>query len=161
MYKPVSIKPATVRDLTYVASHLNADDEKEIKALTNVDLREIAAQHLGEFAFVAWVKGKPVIAFGLAPYMGSTWAAWMFGTQSNWRAVPAVTEFSRWLVGHVAETHGARRLEARSHIEHKKAHSWLTSALGCGEPVPLPSFGLDGETFYLFSKEIGHVHQYT
>jgi len=155
--KSVSIKESTVRDMTFIAQHLNADDLRELTCLTAEDPSDVACNHLGGYSYVAWCRGKPVAAIGLMPFMGATWSAWMFGTSDNWRAVPEMTRFARWLVGHVKSEHGVRRLEARSHVDHTKAHGWLRRAFGCGDPIEMKNFGLDGETYLLFSKDLQDV----
>lgn len=147
----MSIVPATVRDLTYIAANLRPEDQREIACQLSPEARtgDIAAvaAHSTE-AWVATLRGQPVAAWGVAPLAWSVLSIWAFGTRHMTRAVPAMTRQIGERVDAWIEA-GVTRVEARSIVGHDKAHRWMR-ALGAQE-LPCPCWGRGGEDFILFA----------
>ncbi len=149
------IVPATLRDVSYIASNMNADDWRECEAqMPEGMLRAaIAAMSLqvSPYAWVALWRGQPVAAFGAAqaPLRAWHWSAWMFGTDNSARAVPAITRHIKRVLIPALLDEGANRVEAISHVSHETAHGWLKS-LGARQRCELPGYGRNNETYLLF-----------
>ena len=148
----VTIVPATVRDVTYIAADMRPDDWREIACqvhdgVTPGQIAAAAVAH-GE-SYVATLDGQPVAAFGVMPATVNVLTIWAWGTPRTRRVVPAITRFTiadlvpRWLAA------GITRVEARSIAGHDAAHRWLR-ALGTTETA-LPEWGKGGEAFILFA----------
>lgn len=152
----IEIVPATMRDVSYIASNMNAADwlECEAQMPEGIGRAEVAALTLQASQALAWVakyKGQPVACFGAAqaPLRFWQWSAWMFGTDDSARAVPAITRhIKRVLIPALLEA-GANRVEAISHVSHETAHRWLVS-LGAVRRAELRGFGRNNETYLLF-----------
>jgi hypothetical protein len=146
----IEIVPATIRDLTFIAANLRAEDWREIECqlADGVGRGEVAAYGLAGEAWVATMDGQPVAAFGAAAMAYSVVSVWAWGTKRMARTVPAITRFivedcvPRWIEA------GVTRAEARSIEGHETAHRWLRS-LG-GQEQPCPAWGKRGEDFTLF-----------
>lgn len=150
----ITIEPATLRDVSWIAAHMNEADHAEIMSQARPGM---FAGEVGAAIFHAvpdgmkWVahwKGIPVAAFGFCPINYSCWSGWAFGTKSMWRAVPDMT---RHFLGQreMLMGSGVRRLEARSLVHHKRAFVWVRS-LGARQVCELSQFGRNGETFILW-----------
>ena len=152
----IDIRPATLRDLSYVTAHLRDVDAREIRCQLpeGTASAEIAALSLAgtEHAYCCWWRGSPVAGFGATPasYCGSVWTAWAFGTKRFVRAAPAIGRFARTTLAPVLIAKGARRVEARSIAGHDKAHAWL-ERLGARREAELRDWGRGGETFVLWA----------
>lgn len=147
------ILPATIRDVTYVASNMRTDDWREIacQCAPRLSPYEVAAWALqGREVWAAHVKGQPVAIFGVhhATPAGNVLTVWAWGTRGMWRAVPDISRFilddrvPAWIED------GVTRVEARSDLRHTSAHRWMRS-LGAAEE-PLAQWGRNGEDFVLF-----------
>ena len=151
-YPQVEIVPATLRDLTFIAANMRAEDWREIacqfpEGITRTEIAALAGQ-FGE-SWVAVSSAQPVAAFGAAPLTCNVLTGWAWGTRRMRRAVPAITRFMREDCAPRWVDAGITRLEARSIAGHDEAHKWMR-ALGADEQ-PCPEWGRDGEDFILFS----------
>ena len=151
---PVDIRPATLRDVTYIAANMREQDWREISCLTNETRLGIGAlSYLAapEFTYVAWYRGDPVTAFGISPSAIATcWIGWAYGRSLLPRTIPAITRFFRSTLRQRALDVGIRRVEVRSIIDHDVSHRWLTG-MGATREAELPDYGMTGETFVLYS----------
>lgn len=149
------IQPLTFRDLSYVAANMSAADWMECEAqlpegATPIEVAAYVWTARSEHAYAALYRGQPVAAFGISqePLRPWAWKAWMFGTDTAPKAVPAITRFAKPLFRDFLLRAGARRLEAISHERHTLAHDWLLS-LGAHARCELPGYGRNGETYIL------------
>jgi RimJ/RimL family protein N-acetyltransferase len=145
------IVAATLRDLSYVASRLRPEDEREVACqFEQWSPAYLAHVSLKDHAYVVEVNGNPEAAFGACSTTHKgLWVAWSWGTRSMWRAVPRITRFVREVMIPDIVAQGAHRCEARAMAEHVSAHRWL-KRMGATERCDLPGWGKNGETFKLF-----------
>ena len=150
------IRPATMRDITYIGANLREDDRRELKASCALDsytaIAGLSLQVSGEWAWCSWYKDQPIAAFGVAP--GSfinphVWSAWAFGTDRFKRAVPEITRFMLAQQKQIRQA-GCRRLEVRSLCGHDIASKWLL-AMGANHEGVLRKWGAGGEDFNLWA----------
>jgi hypothetical protein len=146
----VSILPATLRDLSYIAAHMRAPDRAEVECqIDEWDAAAIAAISLRDFAFCVELRGNPEAAFGCGQVRQGYWLAWSWGTGRYVRCVPTMARFiTGWLIPAVYEA-GAHRVEARALASHTEAHRFL-ERLGGHRRCALPGFGKNGEAFVLY-----------
>jgi hypothetical protein len=162
----VTIKPATLRDVSFIAANLRQQDRREIMATVAVHnvwaaVIGLAASDTSQ-AWCAWLDGQPVgiagfsVPIPLQPHIGQAWA---FGSERFRRVVPALTRFvvAEWpaLLADI----GVSRLEMRSLADHDIAHRWL-SGMGVRREAIMPGYGVNGETFELWAitkNEVDHV----
>lgn len=148
----VDIKPACLRDASFVMGNLNPDDLAEVACQLPPGM---TPQQLAPFyvaaprALVAYVDDVPAMFFGIGAINAACASVWAVGTTRGWRAVPAVTrvwhdDLVPWLIDK-----GFRFAEARSLASNRKAHGWLRSLGGETATDPLP-FGTQDEPFLLF-----------
>lgn len=150
------IKPATLRDITWIAANLREQDKREILASSTLVARDAAIVCLHgspNFAWCVWINGQPHAAFGIGqgspmtPYIRSAWA---FGTDKMRRCIPAISRFTvdEWPGRLIAE--GVTRVEVRSLLGHDVAGRWLKSLRAKHEGI-LRNYGSSGEEFDLYS----------
>lgn len=159
----IEIVPATLRDMSYIASNMNAADwlECEAQMPEGIGRAEIAFLSLQSSQALSWVaiyKGQPVACFGAAqaPLRYWQWSAWMFGTDDSPKAVPAITRHIRHVMIPALLEAGANRVEAISHVSHETAHRWLET-LGAQRRCELRGYGRNNETYILFEWVRDHV----
>ncbi|RWE54941.1 MAG: hypothetical protein EOS67_22495 [Mesorhizobium sp.] len=146
----VRIIPATLRDLSYIAANLRAEDRAEIDCqLDHWSPALLALTALQGFAYVAEFDGNPEAGFGAAEQRGGLWIAWSWGTRRMKRCVPEITQFFHAVLGPEVAARGAFRVEARALAENELALRWL-ARLGATQRCRLPGYGRNGETFILF-----------
>lgn len=145
------IIPATLRDLSYIASRLRDEDKAEIEAqLGPVHYIDLAAMHMGGSAFVVTLDGNPEAGFGASPMLGNhLWVAWSWGSRRISRCAPIITRFVRESMVPDLVARGAQRVEARALASHHMARNWLIK-MGATERCELPCYGRNGETFLLY-----------
>lgn len=150
----VDIRPATLRDITFVAANMRGQDKREILATAKLDtLTEagVISFHTSEdWCWIAWLDGQPVGAFGVAygnpvyqPHIRHVWA---YGTWRFKRVVPAISRFILREWPHRLLSEGVTRVECRSLIDHDLAHKWMTG-LKAHKECDLLNYGVNGETF--------------
>ena len=149
---PISIQPATMAAVSYVAANMRPEDRAEIWCQLHPDTPPEAVAQIslssGQ-AWVCWLNGQPVAAFGWGSLNYRAASLWAFGSPPMRRALPEITKFVvNMLARRFAESH-LSYLEARSLVDHHEAHEWL-QALG-GLPVAtLENYGGE-EDFILFT----------
>lgn len=154
----VTIEPATLRDLTFIAANLRMEDVEEVQAFIGpfdpVDLAFRAFYGSGpENAFVARLDGVPCAALGAAPGgspQAHVWQAWCWGSPRLPRAVPAITRWMRDVGRPLYEARGCVRMECRSLATHRLSGRWLPKT-GATLEGRLRRYGHAGEDFLLWS----------
>jgi len=150
----MTIKPATIRDYTWMAANMRASDRAEImcQVPTGTTSMDVAIWSLN--AREAWTAfdrdDQPAAAFGVHAMTpaGNVFSLWAWGTPKLSRTVREIERFviddctPRWLAA------GLTRIEARSIVGHTRAHRWLRR-LGFDE-IPAEEWGRDGQAFTLF-----------
>jgi hypothetical protein len=149
------ILEATLRDVSFIAANLNADDEAECfgvlpSGTTSLEMAQMVMA-ASSLKWVAYYKQQPVMAFGASQdwHRDWAWSAWMFGTKDAPKAVPKVTRHIRGVLIPSLMEAGATRVEAISHAGHVRAHSWLSS-LGANEALILRGYGRDNQNYVMF-----------
>lgn len=158
----IDIRPATLRDMSFVTAWLNPDDEREVRCQIGPDTSMHDVGHsmlMAGDCYCAFWRGKPIAAFGMAAINAAVASVWFLGTRDNWRAAAATSRFllndmvPRWAeAGFVA-------MEARSIADHKQAHSWMLST-GAEIVGPPHVYGRGGENFLLFRWTIDGLPTY-
>lgn len=149
----IHIRPATLRDVSFIAANLRVCDREEIDCQVAPGTRPsaIAAFCLhGSQSWTVFRDGLPVGAFGFAPISDGVLNGWAFGRPGFSRCIPAVTRFvfrnvvPGWL------DQGIRRIEVRTIESHEGAHRWMEAA-GATRCCALDDWGRSGERFYLYA----------
>lgn len=149
----VLIKPAVLRDASFITANLRQIDYEEAfcqlpDKATTIELAWWLL-HAGD-AFIAYNKNDwPVFLFGTSPMSATCYNVWGLGTDETTRVIPEVTRYlmTTHIEKRIAE--GARTMEARSLASHTEAHGWMrgVGATQLGEPF---EYGKGGEHFVLF-----------
>ena len=150
----ISIKPALLRDASYVMAHLRPRDYEE--AYCQIDPKtkrhELAYWLVTNAwrAYVAYVNGKPAAVFGTTPISICQQSVWALGTKQMPRAIPAITKLFVSEIVPAGIAAGFQGMEARTIVTHTQAHRWM-EATGAKliTPEPYP-YGRDGELFYTY-----------
>lgn len=152
MTRKIEVRPATLRDASYVMACLRPQDRAEVlcQVPDGTKMHELAYQLLmGSEAYCATFNDQPAMFFGVSPINVACLSVWALGTRHMIRVTPAVTRFfaDELLPAKIDE--GYHTMEARSLIDHTLAHRWITGAGGraSGEPF---IFGKNREKFLLF-----------
>lgn len=149
----VTIKPAVLRDASFITANLSAIDHHEAFCQLPLGTPSIVLAHWLIYsgdAFIAYIDDEPVTLYGTSPINATCFSVWAVGTDRMKRTIPAVTR--HLMTEHIEKRitqDGARTMEARSLVEHHAAHAWMKSvgAEQLGEPF---EYGRDGELFVLF-----------
>lgn len=148
----IELVPGSIASVSYVFSNMREVDRREILCLLpdEITAGQFAAGAMLHSPVVAMLKGNPVAVYYLSPVSVSVAFVSMFGTPLMLRAVPAMTrailelEIPNW------HANGFLRFEARSHIDHAQAHSWLENCGAVREGI-LKSMGKHGEDFVMYA----------
>ncbi|WP_448950607.1 hypothetical protein [Labrys neptuniae] len=149
---PVTIRPATLRDMTFIAATMRDQDRREIRAVIEESDTVIGTMLFNaspDLAWTAWIEDDAVAAFGISRLFAGLGSGWAYGTRRMRRAIPALTRFARRSVRPLLLAEGFRRIEVRTAIDHDLSHRWL-EALGFtreGVAVAYGSGGLDFATY--------------
>lgn len=125
----ITIHPATLRDMTYIAGNMRAADRREIHAVIQESDTVIGAMLFAgspDLAWTAWDNDGPVCAFGIAAMFKGTGSGWAYGTRRMRTAMPTITKFLRRVVKPLLIEQGFRRVEVRTAIDHDLSHAWLS-----------------------------------
>jgi len=144
------VKPANLRDLSYVAAHMRASDRAEVEAqIDEWNAVHVAAMSLRDFAYIVELNGNPEAAFGCGQVRKGYWIAWSWMSPRGIRCVPAMVEFITEQLQPAVYAAGALRVEARALATHRMARRFLERIGGefCCE---LPAYGKNGEDFVLY-----------
>lgn len=153
----IAIRPATLRELSWVAAFMRPADRREVFALSPDDNPLALAARIdampGE-AHAALLDDAPVAVFGAAPNGPGVVEVWMFATPAWPGVAAAVTRYilRRMLPGLAAA--GIRRAQCLSIEGHVEAHRWL-ERLGAVREGIHPGRGRDGETFITYAWRRG------
>jgi hypothetical protein len=147
----ITIDAGNLRDLSYIAAYMRAEDHAEISCqLIDWTPDFLAHVSLRDHCYTASVNGNPELAFGAACIRRPTlWAAWSWGTKYMWRAMPKATAFCVEVMLPDVIAQGGIRGEARAMASNKGALLWLKK-LGATRRCELPKWGCNGETFVLY-----------
>ncbi len=163
------IIPGSLRDYSFIAANMRAEDWAEISAQVPPDTTplDVALWCLsGRETYTAISNHQPAAAFGVHNMTpaGNVLSLWLWAIKVTPRVAFEVSKYirencaDRWV-----NDEGVTRLECRSIDAHYSAHRWLRS-LGASEQA-LPEWGRSGEAFTLFSwtkeqwlKSIGSDH---
>jgi hypothetical protein len=144
------VKPANLRDLSYVAAHMRASDRQEIECqLDEWSAAHVAGMSLRDFAFVVELNGNPEAAFGAGQVRKGYWIAWSWGTDRIMRCLPTMIRFITEQLQPTVYEAGALRVEARALKSHTQACAFLRR-IGGHLRCELPAYGKGGEDFILF-----------
>jgi hypothetical protein len=144
------VKPANLRDLSYVASHMRASDRAEVEAqIDEWSAAHVAALSLRDYAYVVELDGNPEAAFGCGQVRRGYWCAWSWGSDRLAKCLPVMIRFITEELQPAVYEAGALRVEARALASHKQARRFLERIGGqfCCE---LPAYGKNGEDFVMY-----------
>lgn len=149
----VEIRPAVLRDVSFIAANLRDCDRAEIccQIAPGTKPVEIASFCIGRGqSWTAFLYGLPSGAFGFSEISDGVLNGWAFGRPGFQRCIPSITRFvfrdvvPRWL------NNGIRRIEVRTIEGHENAHRWL-EASGAQRCCTLEDWGRGGERFFLYA----------
>ena len=148
----ISIKPANLRDASWIMANLRQLDREETfcQLPDDIPTSKLAEWFItGGDAFIAYRKDQPALLFGTTRIHVCAMSIWALGTEQCTRAIPAV---SRFLIEHAIPwrlDEGFTCMEARSLETHHDAHRWMESMGGVrhGEPY---LYGKGGERFVTY-----------
>ena len=149
----VTIAPATLRDMTYIAANMRDADRREIRAVFPAGDTEIGMalfQSSPDFAWTGHLDGAPVCAFGISPLFPGLGAGWAYGTPRMPRAMAAITRFCLRTVAPKLLQACFRRIEVRSAADHDLSHRWL-ECLGFVREGVAVAYGSDGLDFVTYA----------
>ena len=150
---PVTIAPATLRDMTYVAANMREADWREIAAVFPGSAGEIAASLLAASPDLAWIaslEGNPACAFGIARLLPGLGSGWAYGTRRLPLVMKTVTRFCLRKVRPQLLLAGFRRIEVRSALDHDLSHRWLEH-LGFAREGVARDYGAGGLDFTTYA----------
>jgi len=151
----VTERPATMRDVTWLAARMRLVDRREFLASVDMPPTATAAACLdgSEMAWTWWRSGDPVAAGGIskpAPMQPHVRAVWAFGSDDFRYAARKVADKFTVLIP-AMEPLGCRRVEARPMSENAPACRWLERWCNATLEAEMGEFGLRGESFRLYS----------
>ena len=149
----IEIRPANLRDVSFIATNLRTCDEREIRCQVPAGTKpaEIAALCIGQGqSWTAFRNGLPSGAFGFAAISEGVLNGWAFGRPGFGRCIPSITRFvfREMVPGWMNDA--VRRIEIRTIEGHHSAHRWLEAA-GAERCCTLEDWGRGGERFYLYA----------
>ena len=150
---PVSIAPATLRDMTYIAATMREADRREISAVFPGTPTEIGAALLAASLDLAWIAsldGNPACAFGIARLLPGLGSGWAYGTRRLPLVMKSVTRHCQRSVRPALLRAGFRRIEVRTAIDHDLSHRWLEH-LGFAREGIAVDYGADGLDFVTYA----------
>lgn len=152
MTRSVDIRPAVLRDASWIMANLRPLDHKEAFCQLERGFRthELAGYLLryGD-SYIAYDRDEPAMLFGTTPINIVCLSAWALGTKRAWRVAGRVATWVRDEHVPALRREGYTSLEARSLCENRQAQDWIRSTGGVEHGPPFP-FGSDGELFQLF-----------
>lgn len=149
----ISIRVATLRDMTWIAANMRDQDRREIRAVIDESDTVIGAMLYGSsqgLAWCAWIDDTPVCAFGVTRLFHGLGSAWAYLSPQGVRTIPAVTRFAMKTVRPLLIAEGFRRIEVRTAIDHDISHRWL-ERLGFTKEGIAVDYGRDGLDFATYA----------
>ena len=151
---------ATIRDVTFVASHMRKYDLDELRPLVPAEWKDsdIGAYCIGSnpaWSYVAHFDGSPVAAFGVSPMTpnGRAQNAWMFGINGFERWLPFIGSFLVLRVVPALISTGMTRLEARALLRDDPIHHFFVT-MGAELSSVLEDFGGKNNDYVLYSWNV-------
>ena len=124
----ISIRPATLRDMTFVSANMRDQDRREITAVIEESDTAIGYMLFASspgLAWCGWLDDQPVAAFGISRLYAGLGGGWAYMAPRGVRLVPAITRFALRQVKRQVLAEGFRRIEVRTAIDHDISHRWL------------------------------------
>ncbi len=154
----VEIRPATVRDVSYIAAHLREADKEELECQwSHYDPVHLAylieTQSITGMSWVAYRHDQPVGALGFSYASGldpDIWQAWAFGTDGFLKVIPELTRLGNEVALPMILEGTVRRIQAFTLKGHDVAHKWL-EAFGARYEGTLRAWGRNGEDFDVYA----------
>ncbi len=149
----VTIHPATLRDMTYIAVNMREADRREIHAVfpgTDTAIGSALHEASPGLAWTAWHGGRPVCAFGIARLFPGLGSGWAYGTRAMPSTMKPVTRFCLRKAAPKLLREGFRRVEVRSAIDHDLSHRWLEH-LGFQREGIARDYGSEGLDFVTYA----------
>jgi len=149
----ITIRPATLRDMTFVAANMRQADRREIGAViqesdTYVGYALFASSD--GLAWVAWLDDEPVCCFGVSKLFTGLGSGWAYGTRRMRKVMGVVTRFALRDVRPMLIRQGFRRIEVRTAVDHDLSHRWL-ERLGFAREGIAVDYGMDGLDFVTYA----------
>lgn len=156
----IDIRPANLRDVSFITANMRDCDKREIfcQVAPGTKPEAIAYRSLATSftAWVAYLRGKPVAAFGFSEIVDGVLCGWAYGRKGMGRCIPAITRFVFTTLVPEWQTSGVRRIEVRTIESHHSAHRWLEAA-GAKRLCALDAWGRNNERFYIYEWVRGDV----
>lgn len=149
----IDIRPATLRDMTFVSANMRDQDRREICAVIEESDTAIGTMLFASsqgLAWCGWLDGQPVAAFGVSRLYAGLGGGWAYLTPRGVRIVPAITRFMMRHVKRHLIAEGFRRIEVRTAIDHDVSHAWL-ERLGFAREGIAVDYGCDGLDFVTYA----------
>lgn len=145
-----------MRDASYIAANLRAQDFQEIACLWETwDTRALGICALETavpgMAWAVWYEGQPTAAYGFSrasAFDPDHWQAWAFGTDRFKRCVPLMTRHLNEIRPIVERE--CRRLQVIAKSDHDIAHGWI-EGFGGQREGKLRAYGRGGEDFFVYA----------
>jgi len=150
---PVTIAPATLRDMTYIAANMREADRREISAVfpgTPIEIGAALFAASPDLAWIAGLDGNPACAFGIARLLPGLGSGWAYGTRRLPLAMKSVTRYCLRSVRPALIRAGFRRIEVRTATDHDLSHCWLEHLGFAREGIAL-DYGADGLDFATYA----------
>lgn len=149
----IEIRPANMRDMTYIASEMRAADWREISAVVTETRSAVGYMLFASssgLAWTVWLNGEPVCAFGVSRLFIGLGSGWAYGTKRMPRVMSRVTRYALRTVRPMLIREGFRRIEVRTAIDHDLSHRWLEH-LGFVREGIAKDYGQDGLDFVTYA----------
>lgn len=149
----IDIRPATLRDMTFVSANMRDQDRREIKAVIEESDTAIGYMLFASSPGLAWcgfLDDQPVAAFGVSRLYAGLGGGWAYLTPRGVRIVPAITRFMLRQVKRQLIAEGFRRIEVRTAIDHDLSHRWL-ERMGFAKEGMAVDYGTDGLDFVTYA----------
>lgn len=147
----IEIKPANVRDASWITANLRQLDREETycqlpEGFGNVHLAHWLVQQGG---LIAYAGDDPVMLFGTSPLTTCALSVWALSTDRAARVIAAVSRFFIETLIPEKLDHGVNNMEARSLVTHGAAHRWMES-MGGVKHGDAYLWGRNGEFFVTY-----------
>jgi len=99
--------------------------------------------------------GLPAAAVGYHEVFPGVWQSWMVGTMDGWaRNWRSITKGTRFLMDHLLDRCGARRLQLNALASRTAAIDWYVNGLKMRYDGRMPCYGIHGEDVVMYSRTI-------
>lgn len=156
---PSNTVPTTLLHLHYICHRMRADEIEQYVVFMGLDEYnpDLAAAHFHSLAgprlTVLGVDGLPAAAGGYYEIFPGVWNSWMAGTQDGWDTHwRSLTKATRWLMDHVIDHFGARRLQTAVLATRKQTQQWYDKSLLMVYEGTWCGYGRKGEDMAHYSR---------